>query len=158
MELETSRFGKIEIQEEDIISFPEGIIGFFDKKRFVVYDYQKGNPFKWLQSVDQNDLAFIITDPEEFMSEYSPKVLKSDLKSLGVAEVKDTSVFVIIVVPEDPQKMYANLLGPLIINKEGRLGKQVILQTDTYSTCHYILEELKQSCGANDAGTVTETE
>lgn len=156
MKLMTSRFGEIEFEENEIINFPEGLIGFYDKKRFIFYDYQKENPFKWLQNVDDGELAFIIVDPDEFITDYEPKVLKSDLTSLGLGSLSEAELCVMVVVPEDPQMMYANLLGPLVVNREARLGKQVILATEKYTTCHYILEELKKSCGVEDAGIVSE--
>lgn len=156
MKIQTSRFGEIEVEDKEIIDFPEGLIGFYDKKRFIVYNYQPENPFQWLQCVDDGDLAFIVIEPIEFIADYMPKVMRGDLNSLGLGDLSEADIYAMVVVPDDPENISANLLGPIIINKLARLGKQVILQTEKYTTCHFIIEELKKSCGVDDADSVEE--
>ena len=155
MQIQTTRFGKVSVNQEDIVIFPEGLIGFCGKTRFVILDHKQGSPFKWLQSVEEPELAFIVIQPPVFRPDYAPVLLKTDLESLGLRQVQDEAlVYAIVVVPEDPAKMYANLLGPLVINKKARIGKQVILSSDTYSTCHYIVDEMKASYGVSHARPV----
>lgn len=154
MKIETTRFGTIDISEEEVFSFPEGLIGFAEHKNFIIYDYQPENPFKWLQASDNPGLAFIVVEPGEFMAEYKPKIPECELDFLGLKNVKDARFYATVIVPKDPKKMYANLLGPVVVNPEKRIGKQIILQSDEYSTCHYILEEFKNSFGAKNAGSI----
>ena len=155
VQLKTSRFGEVSIASETILHFPEGLIGFYDNTRYVILDHKPGRPFKWLQSVDDPDLAFIIVDPAQFKPDYNPVLMKSDLDSLQLSSQEDASFYAIVVVPEDPKKMYANLLGPLVINRKARIGKQLILATDKYTTCHYIVEEMAAACGRKNARTLS---
>ncbi len=154
MQIKTTRFGDITVDESKIILFNEGLIGFIDNKKFTLLEHKPGSPFFWLQSVDSPDLAFIVIDPASFSAEYKPQFLKSDLEALGLRSDRDAQILVIVVVPEDPKKMYANLLGPLVINPVTRKGKQIILGQDKYSTCHYIIDEMMSTCGAKDASAV----
>lgn len=142
MQITTTRFGNIDIDDSKIYHFPEGIIGFSEKKNFTVLDHRENSPFKWLQSVDDGALAFIIIDPYLFMQKYDPHPMKADLEAIQLQAIEGAQIYTIVVVPQDPQKMSANLLGPLIINTQARIGKQVILSNDAYTTCHYIVDEL----------------
>ncbi|WP_026894436.1 flagellar assembly protein FliW [Clostridiisalibacter paucivorans] len=144
MELNTKYFGKIEIEEERIITFPDGVPGFEDSKEFVIIENPEDDiPFNWLQSIDNPNLAFVIINPFIFKSDYDFEIPDLVVKRLKIVEQKDISVYTIVVVPEDINKMTANLSGPVIINVNKRLGKQIILDDNRYHTKHLILEELK---------------
>lgn len=157
MQINTSRFGTIEIDEQQIINFPEGLIGFYDKKRFVILPHKIGSPFKWLQSLDDPEVAFIIIKPMVFMAKYEPVISRDELTTLSLNSIKEAEIYSIVVVPEDPRKMSANLLGPLVINPRKKIAKQVILSTDRYSTCHYIVDEMLNTYGVRDACSFSET-
>lgn len=144
VELNTKYFGKIEIEEERIITFPDGVPGFEDSKEFVIIENPEDDiPFNWLQSIDNPNLAFVIINPFVFKSDYDFEIPDLVVKKLKIVEQKDISVYTIVVVPEDINKMTANLSGPVIINVNKRLGKQIILDDKRYHTKHLILEELK---------------
>ncbi len=144
VELNTKYFGKIEIEEERIITFPDGVPGFEDSKEFVIIENPEDDiPFNWLQSIDNPNLAFVIINPFIFKSDYDFEIPDLVVKRLKIVEQKDISVYTIVVVPEDINKMTANLSGPVIINVNKRLGKQIILDDNRYHTKHLILEELK---------------
>lgn len=144
VELNTKYFGKIEIEEERIITFPDGVPGFEDSKEFVIIENPEDDiPFNWLQSIDNPNLAFVIINPFVFKSDYDFEIPDLVVKKLKIVEQKDISVYTIVVVPEDIDKMTANLSGPVIINVNKRLGKQIILDDKRYHTKHLILEELK---------------
>lgn len=158
MILTTSRFGNIRHTQEQVFDFPEGIIGFYEKRRFLVLQHKPGSPFRWLQSADDGELAFLMVDPSAFTPGYAPDFLKADLEALRADSAQELQAYAVVVVPEDPRKMYANLLGPIVVNSRSRLGRQIILSNGKYTTCHYIVDELKNSCGAAYAGAVKETE
>lgn len=159
MLLKTTRFGEIEIQDNEIIDFPEGLIGFSNNKKFVILDHrQKVSSFKWFQSVDDSALAFIIINPNQFSVNYEPELLKADLDTLRLSSINQAEVYTTVIVPEDPVKMSANLLGPIIINRQERLGKQIILSTVKYTTSHFIVEEIiHNSSGVKNASSVAQT-
>ena len=136
----TSRFGTIDIEEEQIISVPYGIIGFPDEKRFVLLEHKKGSPFFWFQSVDNPSLAFALMDPLLFKPDYEIEVSPEDTAAL---ELKDTlegiqTLVIINISNGKGMEVTANLLGPIIINVQNRLAKQIVLYQHQYSHRHPI--------------------
>jgi len=149
MLINTRHFGEVEIQEDKIIHFPYGIIAFEEMKRFfIIESEQKDLPFCWLQSLDEGDLAFVLLNPFLFKQDYEFEIPDGVIKELEIEKEEDVAVFSIVVVPEDISKISANLLAPVIINTKKLKGKQIILNDKSYSTKHYILEELKKVKGA----------
>ena len=140
MKLFTTRFGEIDIKEDEIITMVEPIIGFPYSKRYVIVNHRKGSPFKWLQSVDDGSLAFVIVDPRLFKPDYVVPLEKEDAEKLEIEREEDAEVYVFVVIPEDPKDMSANLKGPLVINKRKRLAKQVVLIDDTYPVRYKLLK------------------
>ncbi|KJS85391.1 MAG: flagellar assembly protein FliW [Peptococcaceae bacterium BICA1-8] len=150
MLINTRDFGEIEVQEEKIIHFPYGIIAFEEMKRFFIIESgQEDLPFCWLQSVDEGDLAFVLLNPFLFKKDYELEIPDGVVKELEIEKEEEVAVFSVIVVPEDINKITANLLAPIIINTKSFKGKQIILNNNKkYTTKHYILEELKKVKGA----------
>jgi flagellar assembly factor FliW len=158
MRVETSRFGVLEVDDASVIELSEGMIGFADKKKFVVHEHRSGNMFKWLQSVEDGQLAFLIIEPKEFMPAYRPGLPKADAEAIGLKTAEDAVLYVTVVVPRDnPAKMSANLLGPIVVNSKNRRGRQIVLAAEEYSPNHSILDELQRSYGAGNAGTLKKT-
>ncbi len=142
MKLNTKNFGELDIDEKKIISFPEGLPGFEEEKEFIIINNEdEENPFCWLQSVKNPDLAFVIVNPFFVFSDYSVDLSETVQEKLKIKDEKDVAVYSIVVVPEDLKKMTANLLGPIVINVRERLGKQVILDDPRYTTKHYIFPQ-----------------
>ena len=144
--IKTRPFGEIEIREQQIIDFPEGILGFDDVRKFVLLDaHDENSPLKWLQAYDEPNLAFVIIRPVDFMKEYELVVSMNDLEAVGADTAENLIVFAIVTIPSNPSEMTANLQGPIIINPEKRLGRQAISLSDRYSVRHKILEEMKKA-------------
>jgi len=136
--IKTSRFGEVECQEEHIFSFIEGPLGFPGAKNFVILNHPGNGIFKWLQSTDDPELAFVIAEPFMFFPEYEFDLEETDVSLLEIKDPKKVLVYSILVIPPDPQKITANLKAPIVINGENRKGKQVVLLDDRYTTKHYI--------------------
>ncbi len=136
MKIPTRRFGTLDIEEERVIYFPSGVIGFPNHKRFILFEHKKGSPFFWLQSVDDEELAFVLSDPLLFKSDYEVRVGPEDRKGLELSEsCNGLQTFVIVnITPGQPAEITANLLGPLFINPQSRLARQVVLYQYSYST------------------------
>lgn len=146
MKVKTTRFGEFEVAEDRIITFPSGIIGFPDEKRYIILDHDLKTPFKWLQSVDNPGLAFVVIDPRLFRPDYNPKVRVNDIAEIFPDNVDDLVVMAIVSIPYgNAQAMTANLQGPLIVNASNMLGRQVILTGDEYHTRHRIVDEMQQA-------------
>ena len=142
MKLITKNFGEIEIDEEKIIHFPEGILGFEEEKEFVVInDEDEESPFGWLQAIENPELTFVIINPFFVYPNYDITIPETAQKKLEIQDKKDLIIYSIVVVPKDIEKMTANLIGPIIINTKEMIGKQVILDDDRYSTKHYIFQQ-----------------
>jgi len=145
IKVKTKPFGEIEVNELQIIDFPEGILGFDFIKKFIIMDAEdEGSPFKWMQAFDEKDLAFVIIRPLDFMDEYELVIPQNDLETLKSEDIEELLTFAIVTIPEDPKKMTANLQGPIIINPAKRIGKQAISLSDRYTVRHNILDEMKK--------------
>jgi len=139
--IETTRFSKIEINKEEIIYFPEGIIGFSNFKHYFIVEREEDKPFKWLQSLDNSDLAFVIVNPLFFYPCYKVKISSKDSTLLKLKDEKEGKVFVLVVIPEDPSYTRANLLAPLVINATKKIGKQIILEDSGYPLQYELLKK-----------------
>ena len=142
MEIETLRFGKIPIQEDKVITFPRGILGFAKKKRYILFPHTEGSPFFWLQSVEDGDLAFVVMNPQLVKSDYSIDVDENVLSELDVKQEHDLEVVCIVTIPRhDPKGMTINLLGPIIINAQSRYAVQIICEKQSYSHRHPVIHQ-----------------
>jgi flagellar assembly factor FliW len=142
--INTKPFGSIEVTDEQVINFPDGILGFDYIKKFALLD-EKDSPFLWLQAYDEPDLAFVLISPLEFLEEYSLVISQSDLDDVQAKSPEDLLVFAIVTIPtENPSSMTANLQGPVIINPKQLKGKQAISLSDKYRVRHGILDEMKK--------------
>ncbi len=145
MKIKTSRFGKLDIAEETIITFPEGIIGFEKFKQYIILSKTNNAPLRWLQSVEEPNLAFIIISPFIFKKDYSPPVDAQDLKLLKLKDITEAEVLTIVVVPKNPSDMVANLMAPILINPKYCIAKQVVTTDATYPTRYRILDSLDKN-------------
>lgn len=148
MLITTRVFGDVDIAEDKIISFPGGIVGFPELKRFtLLYDQEKGTdcPIKWLQSIEEPGFALPVMDPLLVKTDYNPVIEDELLKPIGELKEENTVVFVGINVPSDLTRMTVNLQAPLIINADERKGCQVILEGDAYPIRYEIYDILQKA-------------
>jgi len=141
---ETLRFGKIEVREEDFLHFPEGLLGFSECKQFVLLEDQQQVPFKWLQSLDNSDLNFVLVDPVVIKPDYQIQVPREEVASIDLEDAETAKIFVIVTLPRQSRSATANLKGPLVVNPSNRQAKQVVLPEDQYSTQYRFLDELQK--------------
>ena len=148
MDVMTRDYGIIPVDEGSIIRFDDGILGFEDYHNYVLLDggggSGGGSPFKYLQSMEESSLAFVLIDPFAVKPDYEITVGEELAASLGITDMKDVVVLSIVVVPEDVSKSCFNLKAPLIINARLRKGAQHIVDSDEYKVRHYILDELEK--------------
>ncbi|MCC7405770.1 MAG: flagellar assembly protein FliW [Bdellovibrionales bacterium] len=154
MRIQTSRFGTVEITEQDVIDFPEGLLGFNDLRKFVLLDDPNDEIFAWLQSCEEPGLAFPVLEPELFTPKYSVTLSKFDLESIRKTNLEGTRSFAIITIPEDPTQMTANLKAPLIINVAERIGRQCVLQDNRLAIREPIFSKLQQRVVQNPAVSI----
>lgn len=127
----STRFGPFEVLDESILAFPSGLLGFPEQQRYVMLDHDTEAPFKWLQSVEEPALAFVIMAPSLFHSGYHIDVPNDALAEIGAKEGEDLALVVILTIPsDDPSRITANLRGPLVMSHKTKLGKQLVLSED----------------------------
>jgi flagellar assembly factor FliW len=149
----TTRFGDIEVDDRDVFFLKEGLIGFPSFKRLIVLEHNPGTPFKWIQSVDEGDMAFVVIDPLLLDPDYPVDMLK---KAIAVDDnlPKEIGAAVIAVVPPAPHPITVNLLAPVVLDPEKRIGAQIILNGTNYTTRHVLVQDdsgKEQSAAAEPA-------
>ena len=132
MKIASTRFGELEVAEEQIINFSHGIPGFPDEKTFVNIFQDAESPFSFLQSTTEVNLSFLLADPFAFIKDYE-FVLEDDVaEELGLSQENPPQVFLIATVKEKLADMTVNLLAPVVVNGINRTGRQVILNKPEY--------------------------
>lgn len=144
MDVKTKTMGVKEVDSSQIVTFPDGLFGFEDFKKYAVIDSEY-EPFIWLQSVDNEKLAFLIVDPFIICSNYEADIDDESLKKINVKSPEDVIVMAIVTVPSDGSHITANLQGPIVINKKNNLCEQVILSDNRWTTKQDIIEALKNN-------------
>jgi flagellar assembly factor FliW len=138
MIVHTSRFGSVEVDEDRVISFARGILGFPKYRQYVLIQPEPDATFFWLQSVEAADLAFVVTDPLLFVPDYQVPLREETRQDLGLADLTEASVLVIVNKVGDV--LTANLQGPLVIHATSRAAAQVVISEKKYQTRHPIMQ------------------
>lgn len=152
MTITGSRFGNIDYDDNDIVTFDEGLVGFPTHTRFVLLCPRADKPFRWLQSLDDPTLAFLITDPEPYLSGYNPPLSPSIARALGLETETPRLVYTTVNIPRGkPEEMSINLAGPIVINAIERKGKQIVLEEGAYTTKYRVFQAADRVSGENAA-------
>lgn len=146
MEINTKNFGFIHIEDEKIIHFQGGIVGFPQLTDFaLIHDIQKeaGNSIQWLQSMQEPAFALTVVDPLLILEDYNPQIEDELLKPLGELHEDNMLVLITVTVPSDITKMTVNLKGPIIVNMDNKRACQVIAEGEGYAVKYPVYELLK---------------
>ena len=148
MKIETQRFGAIDLKEENFINFKEGLPGFEDVKQFCIINTGDTFPIYWLQAID-NPISLPVVDPFLLIDNYSIDLTDEESKELEIESQEDLLVLNVVVLPEDILDTTANLISPLIINVNKKIGKQIILDGD-WNVRHPIFGQLIKAIKAKE--------
>ena len=132
MDIETTRFGLLTVDDERIMEFPRGLLGFPERSRFALIQTGDENYFFWLQCVDEPNLAFVVTDPSIFFRDYHVPVREEIQQELNLEDPAMSQVFVICNKVGD--WLTGNLLGPIVVNIQTRMAMQVVLTEKKWTT------------------------
>ncbi len=146
MKIKTKNFGEVEIADEKIITFENGIIGFPEMKHFtLLHDEEKGKGvgIRYMQSLEETDFAMPVMDPLLVCPDYDPEVDDELLASAGNLTEENILILVTVSVPSDLKKMSVNLQGPLVINVDERKACQIIVEGDKYPVKYLIYDILQ---------------
>ncbi len=136
MNAQTTRFGSIEIDEDKVLTFEKGILGFPEDRHYALLPHGDKSPFFWLQSLDSPELAFVVINPALVVEDYNFEIPDDMEKELKVRNPSQAEVLVLVTFRngkgDKPVSLTANLLGPLVINVRNRRACQVVLDPKKY--------------------------
>lgn len=162
MKIKTSRFGELDITEDQVYRFPEGMLGFEKATQFTILIQDNNQSLFWLQSLDMPEVAFLMVNPLFVKSDYQIFLQDHDRSILNIVNESNESldfvkVFVILIVYREQKKVTANLLAPLVINDRDKLGKQVVLNGSNYEVEYLIQGITPGSAVSNSSQCVAKT-
>jgi|GEM_PF-63737 len=160
VKIKTTRFGELEVNPSDIVTFSEGLLGFESLKKYFVVDPGDSTLILWLQSTEDEKVAFPIIEPKIFKPDYIAKLLPADLNGLELESLQAARLYSILTIPATVTEMSANLKAPVVINSTKKVGKQIVLQDSKLSVKHEMYKELKTyivSFSSDDAKRTTFT-
>lgn len=130
MQIQTKYFGHVEVNEEEVLHFPQGIPGFPEEKNFVLLSLEENGLFQVLQSVSNSHPAFVVVDPFLFVNDYEFQLDDASTEQLKLKDESELEVKVIVTMRETIEQSTANLQAPVIINVKEKLAKQYITNTN----------------------------
>jgi len=137
MKINTTKFGEIEIDEKLIFNFIEPILGYESLTKYALVDHTPGAPFKWLQSIENPNIAFPVTYPGFFGLNYDFVIPEEDVKKLEITNNETVLSINIVCIPQgEPRNATINLIGPIVINTENKKAMQIVLLNTSYSVKH----------------------
>ncbi len=146
MKLSTKYFGELEYKAEDLLHFSKGLLGFEDCNDFILIENtDSGGVFKWLQSVNQPELAFVVMNPFFVVPDYEFDIPKSTVKMLQLEKPADAKVLSVVKIPDDLDKMTVNLRAPIVINTLNKYAAQIVLEDEKYSLRHPVASSMQHA-------------
>lgn len=148
MEINTRDFSIVEVQEDAIYEFDEGLYGFEDARNFAVFEKTfEGVSFLYLQCIDSIVPCFLVFEPWDLHPDYRPVLTKEDMDACQVDDIEDLIFLVIASVPESIKNLSINIKSPVVLNPKTRKARQVILQNPDY-TVRYLPFQQDGKAGA----------
>jgi len=139
MKLNTPYLGEIEYEQDEVIEFEQGLYGFEEKQSFILVNLDDPEfPFNWLQSIEDEELSFVLTSPFLFVENYEFELPDQVAEALEIKKPEDALILSTVVLNEEMHKSTMNLQAPIIINRSSNKGRQIILEED-YELKHQFL-------------------
>ncbi len=138
MNVQTTRFGTVGIDRNRIITFEAGLLGFSSQRKFVLLQPDDDGVFYWLQSVEAQELAFVVTDPSLWIPEYEATIRRDQMKEVELDSLEDAQI--LVIVNKYDQTLTGNLQGPIVINLKNYRGIQLVLADKRWTTRHEIVQ------------------
>ena len=139
MKLVTSRFGELDVPDNLVIHMTKPVLGFEQLRKYVIVETRDFEPFKWYQSVEDPDVAFVIVNPLLFFPDYVIEVNPKEIEELRIENIADVATYAIVTIPQDYTRMTANLQGPIVVNTGTNLAKQLVLVNSHYKIRHRLI-------------------
>ncbi len=139
VEFMTARFGLLSITEDKIIHFVKGVPGFGSLRKFILIDHDQEGTFKWLQSMEDANVAFLLTNPALYKPDYTVPLRKPEIESLAVKDSSALVSFVMVCVSSVTRELSLNLKGPVVFNSENMRAVQCIIDREDYPS-HFVIK------------------
>lgn len=141
----TKLLGDVEIQESDIITFKQGLLGMEQLNQFTILPIEKDLPFLLLQSVEDCDVSFVLAYPFAFKPDYAYEISEEDREQLHIEAEQDVVTYAIVTLNDSWANSTLNLLAPIVLNVKEQLGKQIVLQNSAGYSLRYPIESSEGS-------------
>jgi flagellar assembly factor FliW len=138
MDIQTTRFGTVAIEADDVLHFPAGLAGLEDCRHWVLLADAEIDALGWLQSTSRPEVALAVVTPRRFVPDYQVRILRSELAPLAIGRVQDAKV--LVIVGKNDHAITLNLKAPLVLNLDSRLGRQVVANNE-YPIQHELSHE-----------------
>ena len=139
MNIETKFLGEVQINEDEILTFENGLPGFPDETKYILLGLDADLPIALLQATENKELGFIVAYPYAFKNDYAFDLSEEDKEELKIETESDVAVYTVLTLKESFLDSTINLLAPIVINKSKQLGKQIILQDSELYPLRYQL-------------------
>jgi flagellar assembly factor FliW len=146
--VKTIQFGVIDVPDDKVLHFEEGIPGFPRIRKFARLETEDLKPFSYLQSLEDPPISLLMVNPFLFCPSYAIELGETDAGNLQAEQPEDVSVFVVATIPESAADATVNLMAPVLINEKKRRGRQVILLDSSYSVRHPLFQDAGSNEGA----------
>lgn len=157
MQIDTVRFGQIEVETDKSITFAEGLPGFEDLKKFILLSPEQTRPIYWMQALDDGGIALPVISSFDVLGDYSLDIPDDVMKELDLDKLEDLLVMNVCVIPEDLSQMTANLAAPILINIRLNEGKQIIVDSKDYPTRYPVFGDIVKLMKGDDADAGTDS-
>jgi flagellar assembly factor FliW len=137
MKFTNRQFGEMELEEKHIVDFPDGIIGFGEYRKFLIVDDVDSQPFRWLVSLEDEDLSFAMIDPALVVEDYQSRLFRG----------LDATIFILVAIKNPIEASTMNLRSPIVIDNGTRQGRQVILEDELLSIKHPLFNRRTELVG-----------
>lgn len=141
MNIETKYHGKVEYEEEEVITFPKGMLGFEDLKKFIICTAEENPLFKILHSIEDNAISFVVISPFEVMEHYEVRLSKDTINELNIEKEEDVILLNTVTLNSKVENITTNLKAPIVINIKEKLGEQIIIDNDKYKIKYPLIKE-----------------
>lgn len=143
MEIDTKTNGTVSVSENKLLELPEGLFGFENYTKYALIESEY-EPFIWLQSTENSNLAFLIVDPFLICPEYEADIDDETAAKIEITNPEDVIIMTLVTIPSDGGAITANFQGPLVINKRNNKAMQIILTDNKWTTKFDILSALSR--------------
>lgn len=140
MKIKTKYHGEKDYKEDDILIFKKGLPGFENLKKFILFSVEENELFNILHSIEDEEIGFVVTSPFNVLENYEFRLQDEYIERLKIEKPEDVLVLNTVTLSSKVENITVNLKAPIIINIKGKLGEQIILDSDKYNIKHPLIQ------------------